>query len=165
MTTLEVATITVACPLRKAPFEIMEMIFGRLNFPDLRAVIFISKWIEVSRHSHYVQVVIYSLLFSFQNIRVKSVYSNTITQVWCLGSLNKCLSILCRIGLCTMFCTLSPINFATRFPSSPLSLFFFFLEVFAYLFSVGTSDAAFYGSTYHPRNCVVIVPKISSIPM
>lgn len=51
MTILEAATTTDACPLRKAPFEVMEMIFGQLNLPDLPVVVRVSKWIKVWRQS------------------------------------------------------------------------------------------------------------------
>jgi hypothetical protein len=43
----EVGTSTDACPLRKTPFEVMEMIFGGLNFPDLSAFVGASWWIKV----------------------------------------------------------------------------------------------------------------------
>ena len=47
MVTLEVATTTGVCPFAKTPPEVMEMIFGKVNFPDLPAVIHVSKWIKV----------------------------------------------------------------------------------------------------------------------
>jgi hypothetical protein len=66
---------TGACPLGKAPLEVMEMIFGQLNFPDLPAVIYASKWLKVCayRASQCVHFLICSLLFVHQSTGVNSI--------------------------------------------------------------------------------------------
>lgn len=157
MTTLQITTTTDACSLRKILLEIMEMIFGLLNFPDLRAVIRVSKWIKVLHQSQCVQVVPCSLFSHF-----KILASNRCT--WTLSScmmswiFNRDISIQRLIGLYTLFYTLSPINSATRSPSAPSNSLLTYLVL-------GSSDVVFYDSIIHPRNCVILVPKISSIPI
>ena len=51
MTVLQATTTTDACPMRKTPPEVLEMIFGLLNFPDLRTMLYVSKWIKVPHQS------------------------------------------------------------------------------------------------------------------
>jgi hypothetical protein len=51
MVALKDAMTTGACPLRKIPLEVMETIFGHLNFPDLFAVLVVSDWIQVTPNS------------------------------------------------------------------------------------------------------------------
>lgn len=52
MAILKIATTTSnAGPFAKAPLEVMEMIFGRLNFPDLASFVRVSKWTRVPRLS------------------------------------------------------------------------------------------------------------------
>jgi len=63
MLALEVTTTTSACLIRKTPPEVMEMISGRLNFPDIPAVVHVSKWMKVYHASQCVHFVILQSAF------------------------------------------------------------------------------------------------------
>ena len=123
--TLNDATTASAPPLLKTPFEVLQMIFGLLNFPDLRAMILVSKSIYVSSRLDCT-FLICSLLFSRQATRVNSISFKNIILVCCPGFSATCRPIACSIGRCMTFYALSRTNFVMMY--NPLPFLFLSTE-------------------------------------